>query len=183
MNIPFYINIALFVHIVSFIIGFGAVIVIDSFGLLWLLKKTKFAFVMDVANVTQKLIWLGWVGLVASGSIMLFWKGHIDNLMWIKLFLVLMVGLNGVLLDRIKKSLESLSGDEQITNQHKFRIGLASSISQLGWWGALTIGYFHHNISHVINWPNQSFFIIGVVVVFILFAAGAGEYLARQSAP
>ncbi|PIR96568.1 MAG: hypothetical protein COT92_00280 [Candidatus Doudnabacteria bacterium CG10_big_fil_rev_8_21_14_0_10_42_18] len=183
MNIPFYINIALFVHIVSFIIGFGAVIVIDSFGLLWLLKKTKFAFVMDVANVTQKLIWLGWVGLVASGSIMLFWKGHIDNLMWIKLFLVLMVGINGVFLHRIKKSFESLSGDEQITNQHKFRIGLASSISQLGWWGALTIGYFHHNISHVINWPNQSFFIIGVVVVFILFAAGAGEYLARQSAP
>jgi len=72
MQIHFYINIAIFVHIVSFIIGFGAVIVIDSFGLLWLLKKTKLAFVMNVAGVTQKLIWLGWIGLVASGSAMLF---------------------------------------------------------------------------------------------------------------
>lgn len=50
----------LFIHLISLIVGFGSVIVIDTFGFLWLLKKVKLTFVNRVANVTQPLIWIGW---------------------------------------------------------------------------------------------------------------------------
>jgi hypothetical protein len=57
----------LFLHLISLIIGFGAVLVIDTFGLLWLFKKKPLPKVMEVAEVTQRLIWIGWAGMVVSG--------------------------------------------------------------------------------------------------------------------
>ena len=72
--------IALFVHIVSLIVGFGSVIVVDFFGLLWIFKKKTLKEVTEVAHVTQFLIWLGWGGLVISGPIMLYIKGYIITL-------------------------------------------------------------------------------------------------------
>lgn len=180
--LPLY-YIALFIHIVSFITGFGSVIVIDSFGLLWLFKRVKISLVIQVANITQRLIWLGWFGLVISGPIMLYNKGFIDNLMWIKLFFVTMLGLNGIFLHFNKKSFERLGDVQEVPKLFQFRIGLASAISQLGWWGALTIGYLHHNWRGVINWPPQPWLIIAAIVVIILISAGLGETFLKNPGP
>lgn len=156
--------IALFVHLVSLIMGFGAVMVIDSFGLLWLLKKVKLEFLRRVADVTQILIWIGWCGLVLSGIVLITIKGYIDNLTTIKLFFVFMLGLNGIFLHYLKQEIKKVEQSNKIKPIFKFRMFLASFISQLGWWGAMTIGFLHRHWQHNIAWPaNPWGYIIGII--------------------
>ncbi len=174
--------ILLFIHVTSFIVGFGAVIVIDMFGSLWILKKVKLSQVNFVAGITQRLIWVGWTGLVLSGIGLILHKGYVDNLTMIKLFFVALLGLNGLFLHFIKKSTEHIGDNDEMPALARFRITLASAISQMGWWGAIIIGFVHRHIAHTINTPsNPIMWIIG-----ILLAIGAialiGESLLRPKA-
>lgn len=176
---PFYIF--LFIHLASLLVGFGAVIVIDTFGLLWMLGKKTLVDVNKVANVTQVLIWIGWTGLVLSGSGLLYNKGFIDNLTWIKLFLVAMVGVNGVFLHTIKKQMDKLGAITELPRPLFFKISLASTISQIGWWGAILIGFVHRHIESYIPWPGNPFAIIGLLASIILLVAICGTVITRQS--
>lgn len=182
MNIEYF-YVFLFVHIVSLVTGLGAVLVIDTFGLLWLLKKfnVDLSLVRRVANITQRLIWLGYSGMILSGIPMLMIKGHVDNLTKIKLFLVLMVGLNGVFLHFIKKSLDALGDNIQtVPAKIYFRIGLASFISQLGWWGATFIGYYHRHISSIVFWPHNYEIYIALIIFVIGTAWTIGELVTNK---
>lgn len=179
-TIPFYIF--LFIHLISLIVGFGSVIVIDTFGLFWLLKvkNITLARVTSVAEITQKLIWLGWGGLVFSGLFLITMKGYVDNLTKIKLFFVLMVGLNGIFLHLIKKSMEMLGNVEEVPAKIMFRIGLASAISQLGWWGAFSIGFVHRHWRHNIPWPEYWSWIICGIILLIAFVGLVGENVTKK---
>jgi hypothetical protein len=164
----------LFMHLASLVVGFGAVIVIDSFGLLWLFKKVPLSQVMKVAETTQKLIWIGWGGMVISGLVLITSKGYVDNLTKIKIFFVLMIGLNGIYLHFIKKGMEKIQDGEAVPRLIMLRTALASTISQTGWWGAMFIGFIHRHIEHNIPWPNNPYpFIILVALVFL----GAGTLI------
>src|SRR3989344_7428195 len=125
-TLPFYIFLA--VHLVSLIVGMGAVVVIDVFGFLWLIKRAYIGFVMRVAQTTQRLIWIGWAGLVLSGLGLITIKGYIDNLTMIKLYFVALVGANGIFLHTIKKSFEALPDLATVPAWLKFRIGFATAI-------------------------------------------------------
>lgn len=100
--------IALFAHLVSLIVGFGSVLAIDTFGLLMLLRRQPLSQVKKVANATQVLIWAGWLGMAISGLNLIILKGCADNPTKIKLFFVIMIGLNGVFLHYIKKALDKI---------------------------------------------------------------------------
>ena len=170
-TLPFYI--ALFVHIVSLIVAFGSVLVTDFFGLLWLIKYKNITLrsVMSIGDVTQKLIWLGYFGMIVSGSTLIYIKGFIDHLTQIKIFFVLLVGINGIYLHYIKEACKKVSG-ESISQRLKFHIGFSSFISQLGWWGALTIGFLHRHWRHNIPWPDAPvFWVIGTVVLLIVIGS------------
>lgn len=183
MDIPLF-YMLLFVHVTSFAVGFGSVVVIDTFGLCFLLKLfgVDLQLVTRVANVTQRLIWLGFTGLVVSGIPMLYLKGHVDSLTQLKLFFVLMLGLNGVFLHVIKKSMEKLGAVEVFPPHVAFRVGLASTISQLGWWGAFFIGFAHRHWNHTIETPYPVGYIIVAVLVGIAVVASTGEwYFSRQA--
>lgn len=162
----------LFVHVVSFAVGFGSVVVIDTFGLCFLLKLfgVDLRQVTSVANITQKLIWLGFAGLVASGIPMLVLKGSVDGLTQLKLFLVLVLAVNGIFLHYIKKSMERLGNPETFTPKIAFQVGLASAISQIGWWGALTIGFAHRHIAHTIHFPISTVWIMAALLLCIAAA-------------
>ena len=166
-TVPFYT--LLFIHLVSLIIGFGSVLVIDFAGLLLIIKKIKLGFLLQLAYITQQLIWLGWSGLVLSGLGLIYYKGYIDNLTVIKLFFVAMLGVNGIVLHYIKKALTGFKEDAPIPRLYIFRMGVASIISQIGWWGAIFIGFIHRHIQHNIPWPESPApFIAGFVVVSAL---------------
>ena len=171
--------IPLFIHILSLVIGFGGVIVVDTFGLLWLLKKIPLKTVTNTAEITQRLIWIGWFGLVISGSVLLYQQGTIRDLTWIKLFLVAMLGANGIFLHFIKKSMERLGNIEVIPKVIMFRTSLASTISQAGWWGAMIIGFMNTNTHYRVNLPFSPAFVIIAILLLISAAAIIGESLLR----
>jgi hypothetical protein len=182
MNTPIYL-ILLFGHIISLIVGFGAVIVVDTFGLLWLLKwwGVDLGLVRRVAVITQRLIWVGFTGLVLTGLPMIIMKGAVSDLTKIKLFLVLMVGLNGIFLHTIKKSLDAL-GDNIIAVPARiyFRISLASGISQLGWWGATAIGFYNREVGVPMAWSEYYVPVIGLIVFVIGITWTVGELIVAR---
>lgn len=181
MTTPLYYTL-LFGHLIGLVIGFGSVIVIDSFGLLWVLKMwgMDLSLVRRVATITQRLIWVGFVLLLATGIPMLVIKGSVSDLTKLKLFLVLMLGLNGVFLHFIKKSLDALG--ENITDvpaRIHFRISLASTISQLGWWGAALLGFLNRQVRYQAGWTHNYPYIIGAILLFLALFAAIGSYLTR----
>lgn len=159
---------ALFVHLVSLIVGFGAVIVIDAVGVLWVRGRVPAHRLLNIAGITQMAIWAGWTGLIISGSIMLSVKGFVDALTVIKVFLVAMIGLNGLALHFIKKSLHGMARYESVPLVHRYHIITASVVSQVGWWGALVIGFMHRHIKHYWDWPDSPVpFMIGFSVIWL----------------
>ncbi|OGZ46954.1 MAG: hypothetical protein A3J54_01955 [Candidatus Ryanbacteria bacterium RIFCSPHIGHO2_02_FULL_45_13b] len=172
---PFYIFLA--VHLASLIVGMGAVVVIDVFGFLWLFKKIKTTFIIRVAHITQRLIWIGWAGLVLSGIGLIILKGYIDNLTMIKLYFVALIGANGIFLHTIKKALENLSDRTAMPSWLMFRIGFATILSQIGWWSAIAIGFLHRHWRHTIDWPDApGMYMLGMTFV-ILCISLAGTLL------
>ncbi len=180
MNTPLF-YIALFVHLVSLITGFGAVIVIDMFGLLWMGRRVSMMLVNQVADITQRLVWLGWGGLVVSGTVLITLKGYVDNLTMIKLFFVAMLGVNGYLLHRIKHSMRGHAENQPMSRELMFRIGFSSFLSQLGWWGALTIGFLHRHWQHTINWPPHPFIIMMLLCGVLMVVGALGVSLSKKS--
>ncbi len=178
MDTPIF-YIFLFIHVISFIVGFGAVISIDFAGMMWMLKKIPLKMVSSIAEVTQKLIWIGWFGLVISGSVLIWHKGFIDELTWIKLFFVAMLGINGINLHYIKKATDALGDVNELPKTIMFRTGVASAISQLGWWGAISIGFVHRHIEHYIPYPPHPwpFIIMAGIVILISIATLTGNKL------
>ncbi len=173
-------HVLLFIHLVSLITGFGAVIVIDTFGLLWILGKVKMSFVTQVANITQRLIWLGYIGLVLTGIPLILMKDTISGLSTLKIFVVLLVGLNGVYLHFIKKAMGEVSDDTPVSNLNKFRITLASAVSQAGWWTAIVIGFLNNKLKTNAPVLENPFGIIIPVIVVVVLVATAGELIFRK---
>lgn len=173
-------HILLFIHLVSLITGFGAVIVIDTFGLLWILGKVKMSFVTQVANITQRLIWLGYTGLVLTGIPLILMKESISGLSTLKIFVVLLVGLNGVYLHFIKKSMGQVSDDMQVSSLNKFRITLATFVSQAGWWTAIVIGFLNNKLKTSAPVLENPFGIIIPVLIGVFFVLILGELIFRK---
>jgi len=173
-------HILLFIHLVSLVMGFGAVMVIDTFGLLWLLKKVKLSFVQQVANTTQPLIWIGWALLVLTGIPLIVMKGGVSGLSIIKIFAVLLLGVNGVYLHIIKKSMDKINDNSVMPSLAKFRITLASFISQAGWWTAIVIGFLNNKLKT--NAPvvdNPYLYIIPILVVIVVVGV-VGELIFKK---
>lgn len=172
--------VALYVHLTCLILAFGAVMVTDHYGVLWMRHKTSFARMVTVADRTQKLIWIGWFGMIASGIPLLVLKAEIDNLMIWKLVLVGAAGLNGLALHRILGSLRRLQDADAVPTAVAFRLGLSTAVSQLAWWGAMTIGFLHRHVWDVIEWPARPWLWVGVAAAIVLAAWGAGELVLRR---
>ena len=88
-------NIALFGHLVSLLIGFGSVLAIDWFGLLYLFRVVSMRNVLLQAHRMTPLIWLGLLGLTVTGGLL---KPDLESsLVVLKMCAVLGVALVGVL--------------------------------------------------------------------------------------
>lgn len=172
--------IVLFVHLVSLIVAFGSVLVIDVFGLLWIFRKHSLPYVLKIAGVMQKLIWIGWAGLVSSGVPLLVMKAAVDNLTKLKIFLVLLVGFNGLFLDAVKRAGEKVPEGARTPAVLIYHIGLTAAISQLGWWGTVVIGFIHRHIDHVVQWPKNPWLLMAAIAAFFLGAYLAGKFIFRK---
>lgn len=172
--------ILLFFHLSFLILGFGSVIVTDLYGLLWIWDRIRFSQIIDVSGVTEKFIWTGWTGMVAAGIPMILMKGEVDNLMMIEIALVVLIGLNGIPLHMIQKKLQKYKNAEIVPGIFIFRLSLSITISQIGWWGAVIIGFLHRHVSTIIEWPARPLLYIGFFIAGLLIIWGIGEMVLKQ---
>ena len=134
---------ALFIHLMSMAIGFGSVIVIDVYGLLWLFGHRTLAELVDLDTAAHAVIAVGVGGLLGSGIAL---RPDLSTpLAWLKLVLVLVLMLNGLaaqrFLMRLRTTLPPTTQGASIP-WAAFQRGLtAALVSQASWWGAIAIGF------------------------------------------
>lgn len=169
--------ILLFVHLSGLVLGFGSVLVTDLYGALWLAGRQPYTQVVAVSAVTERFVWVGWSLMIAAGIPLLVIKGEIDNLMWIKLFFVALIGLNGLALHRVQRRAADFGPGDELPSRFVVWSVLALLVSQVGWWGAVLIGFLHRHVQSVIQWPPAPWPVLGPVL--LLLGLGALGLVAR----
>ncbi|MEU0504481.1 hypothetical protein [Nocardia sp. NPDC005998] len=130
---------ALLIHLASLVLGFGAVLAVDYFALAWVLRRTPLREMLTVADRLQLPIWLGVIGLVASGVLL---EPNIANhTTQTKMALVVVLTLNGLQASAFTDRIAARGGvlDRTLIT----RGTLTLLISQACWWGALWIGFWN----------------------------------------
>lgn len=124
---------------ISCIVGYGAVVTIDTAGIFWILKKRSMDFVYSMTGITQPLIWLGWSGIVVGllGSLSF---SPLTPLVMYQLILLGILGLNGIYLQVTKKKLNLTDPTQKLPI---FSIFLATFISQTCWLSFLVLQFIH----------------------------------------
>ncbi|WAZ25655.1 hypothetical protein STRCI_007165 [Streptomyces cinnabarinus] len=133
-------TVALFAHLGALVIGLGAVLTIDYYGTLWLLGRRSLHQVLEFAGPLHVPVWAGLAGLVLSGA-------ALDPdprvpLTQVKLVLVLLIALNGVHAQVLHRTMVDQAGTRP-SRRLLGRAVISAVVSQLGWWGALTIGFLN----------------------------------------
>ncbi len=176
---PFFIF--LFIHLAGLVLGFGSVLVTDLYGLLWVWNRVRFPQLVSVSGKTEMFVWAGWGIMVMAGIPLILLKGEVDNLMIIKLFLVAVIGLNGLLLHQLHKRIVGYKEGEDVPKLVMFRLIFALTLSQIAWWGALTIGFLHRHVQSIINYPDAPLLICGIFLAVLAGIWFAGSALLNSS--
>ncbi|MGW2567577.1 hypothetical protein [Streptomyces sp. NPDC001537] len=131
-------TVALFAHLASLVLGFGAVLVADYYALLSLTGRCTLHEALHSTGRLHVPIWTGLVGLVASGMML-----HPDlgsALTRIKLGLVLVLTLNGLQVGLLNRRMTQQCSTAPAP--HFLARGAATAlVSQACWWGAVVIGF------------------------------------------
>jgi hypothetical protein len=134
-------NVALFIHLASLVVGFGAVLVADYFVLLWLLRRCSFADAIHSAARLHVPIWVGVTGLVFSGVLLQPDLGAATT--QLKLAFVAVLTLNGLHAMVLSKRVEAAAG---VLSMRLLTWGTATTtVSQVCWWGSVVIGFLTAN--------------------------------------
>jgi hypothetical protein len=129
--------IALFVHLISLVVGFGSVLAVDWYGLLSLSGRVTIGDVLLTAERMTPLIWIGLAGLTASGVVLT--PDLSSWLIVVKLSCVLGVGIVGVLALSTSRLMER---QMPTPAQSVVRRGMVlAGASQTFWWTAVIIGF------------------------------------------
>ncbi|MFI5689561.1 hypothetical protein [Streptomyces sp. NPDC051636] len=132
--------VALFLHLGALVIGLGSVLTIDYYGMLWLLGRRSLRQALEFAGPLHVPIWTGLAGLVLSGIALD--PDPRAPLTRVKLVLVLLIALNGVHAQALHRTLVGRGGARP-PRRLLVRGVISAVLSQLGWWGAVTIGFLN----------------------------------------
>jgi hypothetical protein len=131
---------ALFVHLAALVFGFGAVLSLDWFGLMWMLGRQDLIGLVRAAQVAHTPIWLGLAGLTLSGVLLA--PDTSAPLTVVKLLAVLVVALNGLYATRVQDRLLALGGQAP-PRRLLLTAVLVATVSQAGWWLATAVGFLN----------------------------------------
>ncbi|WP_127473526.1 hypothetical protein [Microbacterium sulfonylureivorans] len=132
---------ALFVHLASVIVGLGAAVLLEFYGLQWARGRATLDDLRRIERSVTGLAWLAIAGLLASGA--LLEPDLADPLTDIKMLAVLIVAMNGVAMTRLTGELARLPGSvafARLPQRFRFWCVWSASVSQAGWWTAVVIG-------------------------------------------
>jgi hypothetical protein len=136
---------ALFVHLLSLVVGLGAVVVLDAYGAGCLLRRRSPVVVARLAGSFEPLIWTGLVGLTVSGTLL---APNLNSpLTWLKLGAVIIAGLNGINAQGLREAVQTLPDTTPLWALPRHLLGrllVTTALSQAAWWIAVTIGYWNN---------------------------------------
>lgn len=132
---------ALFAMIAGFVIGLGAVTVIDLLGLLGRTSSYWTEATTRAHKVTKPLIWLGMTLAIAGGSV--FYRHEtLSGIPLLHAIAAIVLIANGMFLSFVvspfllRRERAGKSG-EVLPTSWQWRIAASLIISDIGWWGSL----------------------------------------------
>lgn len=132
------------VHILAMVIAFGAIILVDWHGFLWLIGRRQLGETIRLDGAAGPLIWGGLLGMLATG---VFLNPDLASpLTQIKLFSVLLLMLNGIFLIPLMRRLEHLPKTTRFADlpaRKRNHMLVCLSVSQLCWWTAIIVGFIN----------------------------------------
>lgn len=133
-------QVAVFAHLASLVIGFGAVLAVDWVALLWLAQRRTLSAVLLAAGNAHVPAWLGYAGLMVSGMLL---EPDLSNpLTKAKIALVVVIGWNGVAAALFHRRLSRMT--TQVMPPRQLLVcACSAAISQAGWWGAMFLGFLN----------------------------------------
>ena len=147
---PWVARAALFIHLVGMASGFGAVVMIDVYGLMWLFGYKTLHELVDLVTVAHSVIGVAVGALLASGIAL---RPDLSSpLACFKMLLVLVLMINGVwaqqFLVHMKRTLPAEVRGPSIPWDGFQRALTAALISQSTWWGSIVIGFLTSMARH-----------------------------------
>lgn len=139
--------IGLFILIAGFVIGLGAVTVIDIHGFLGRKSNYWTEATTRTHKVTKPMIWAG-IGLAVIGGIIFFRNEPFTGVPMYLAIIAIVLILNGLFLSFrvspyiLQKEKEGKAG-ELLPESWQKKIIVSLIFSDLGWWGALALIVWH----------------------------------------
>jgi hypothetical protein len=137
-------TVAEIIHILGLVVSFGAILLVDWHGFLWLLGRRKLSDTIRLDGAATPLIWGGVAVLLASGSLL---DPKLASPMTdVKLAAVLVLILNGIMLIPLMRRLVKLPPQatfRDLTPGQRFHMLACLGLSQVCWWTAIVIGFIN----------------------------------------
>ena len=133
----------IFVHVVGTVIGFGAVLVADVHGALWMMGRRRREDLIRLMDGLNNLIWGGLFVLCVSG---VFLAPNLDlPRTSLKIVCVLIATINGYWAHRLAHQLRDQEGSSaaDIDQRLLIKTMIAGGISQFAWWTCVIVGFLN----------------------------------------
>lgn len=133
----------LFVFLAGFVVGLGAVTVIDILGFLGRKSSYWTETTTRAHKVTKPMIWLG-IGLATMGGLIFYRNVGLEGVVLIHLLVLLGLVVNGLFLSfsvspfLLQREREGRQA-ELLPQSWQNKIMISLIISDLGWWGSLAL--------------------------------------------
>jgi len=137
------IELGLFIYIAGFIIGLGAVTVIDLHGFLGRKSSYWTEATIRTHKVTKPLIWIGIICVLCGSTVFFIYSGSIEYLKW-QIAIAIALILNGAFLSfyispkLIKREKEGKE-KEILPKRMQYEITASFVVSFVGWWGSVLL--------------------------------------------
>ncbi len=136
-------DVALAAHLIGLVLAFGAVMLVDWHGLVWLSGLRTFRDSLRIGEAAHPLVWMGLLLIVVSGAFL--GPDLSEPVAWIKQLAVLALVNNGVAVRRLGARLSLLKPRiyriADLPRHHRIAMIVTLVVSQVGWWTAGVVGF------------------------------------------
>ncbi|NJC20975.1 hypothetical protein BJ994_000051 [Arthrobacter pigmenti] len=135
-------QVALTFHTLSVVAAFGAVLLVDWVGFLWLITRRQLHETSRIESAALPIIWAGIGGLLITGALI---NPDMQNpFTVVKTAAVLILTLNGILLIPCMRRLNSKPRHTRFVDLDvgmRTHLLICLGISQACWWTAMIVGF------------------------------------------
>lgn len=135
-------RLAVSAHVLALVLAFGAVVVVDWVGFLWLVDRRGLHETTTLERAVSPLIWTGLAGMLITGA--LIHPDLTNPATQLKMCCVLGLMLNGIALIPVTRRIHALPDGtrfKDLGGTLRTRMLSALVLSQVFWWTAIIIGF------------------------------------------